>query len=309
MRRIIIDTDPGIDDAMAILFALKSPELRVEALTTVFGNGPIERMTPNALRILEVAGREDIPVAAGAGAPLLRPYRGRGQMVHGRDGLGETNLPPPRGRPSEMRAVELLISRILEAPEEITLVALGPLTNLDLAVRVAPAIAQAVREVILMGGAATVRGNASPAAEANIHNDPEAAWIVFHAGWPVTMVGLDVTMKTIMTPEYLEGIRQAHTPVTDFIAAITPHYLNYNRQRGLPGFAVHDPSAILYAIDPGFFRTERVYVDVQTGDGPASGATVADFRGQWEREPNVNVCLDVDSQRFLEFYRERITRP
>ena len=207
MKRLIIDTDPGVDDSMAILLALRSPEVQVEALTVVFGNGGVEQTTANALRVLEIARRADIPVISGANMPLLRPYRGKGYRVHGRDGLGDTNLPPSKSQPQPGHAAEYLVSRIMDEPGQLTLVAVGPLTNLALAVSLEPQIAQNVQEVIIMGGAATGPGNASPVAEANIHNDPEAAKVVFHAGWPLTMVGLDVTRKTVISPAYLARLK------------------------------------------------------------------------------------------------------
>ena len=307
MRRVIVDTDPGIDDAMAILFALRSPEVCVEGLTTVFGNVSVEQTTRNALKLLEIADRADIPVAQGAAKPLLRPYRGKGSRVHGANGLGEVELSPPKSEPLSIRAVELIFSRLMEAPGEITLIAIGPLTNLALAVSVEPRLAENVREVIIMGGAVTVPGNASPMAEANICNDPEAAKIVFHAGWPLTMVGLDVTTKTTMTPQYLAKIKEAGTPITDFISAITPFYLNYYRtQLGLDKIYVHDPSAMAYAIDPSLFQTQKVYVDVEIGEGRSSGQTMADLSGLWNEPANVNLCLNVDSPRLLALYLERI---
>jgi inosine-uridine nucleoside N-ribohydrolase len=309
MKRLIIDTDPGVDDSMAILFALRSPEIQLEALTTVFGNGGVEQTTANALRVLELAQRTDIPVIPGATTPLLRQYGGKGYLVHGQDGLGETNLPPPNSQPQPGRAAEYLASRIMAEPGQITLVAVGPLTNLALAVSMAPQIAQNVQEVVIMGGVATKPGNASPVAEANIHNDPEAAKIVFHAGWPLTMVGLDVTTKTVMTPDYLARLKEAGTPVTDFISDITPFYMRYYQQNaGIDGFHVHDSSAIAYVIDPSLFETQKAYVDVEIESQRAYGQTMADWRGQWEQPPNVNVCLDVDSARFLDLYFERITQ-
>lgn len=308
MRRIIIDTDPGVDDSMAILFALASPELQVEALTTVFGNGGVEQTTRNALTVLELAGRSDIPVATGASRPLLRSYRGQGYLVHGHNGLGDADVPPPKGQPSSMRAAELIVSSVMASPGEITLVPIGPLTNIALAVSLEPRIADNVREVVIMGGAATVPGNASPLAEANIYNDPEAAKIVFQAGWPLTMVGLDVTRKTVMTPDYLAQLWAAGTPATDFIRAIIPPYMDFHHQRyGLEGFHVHDPSAVAYVVDPGLFRSEKVYVDVEIGDSRASGQTMADWYGLWGHEPNANVCLDVDSERLLDLYLERLS--
>lgn len=307
MKRLIIDTDPGVDDSMAILFAMCSPEVRVEALTTVFGNGGVQQTTANALRVLELAGHSNIPVVPGATKPLLHEFRGQGHQVHGRDGLGNTNLPPAKSEPLAARAPEYLVSQIMANPGEITLVAVGPLTNLALAVSLEPQIAQNVREVVIMGGAAASPGNASPLAEANIHNDAAAAHIVFHAGWPLTMLGLDVTRKTVMSPAYLARLKAANTPFTDFISAITPFYLSFYQAHGSDGFPVHDSSALAYVIDSSLFHSERAYVEVAIG-GRNNGHTMADWRGQWEQPANVNVCLDVDSERFLEIYYDRITK-
>jgi inosine-uridine nucleoside N-ribohydrolase len=308
VRRVIIDTDPGIDDTMAILLALASPEVRVEALSIVFGNTSAEQGARNAQAVLEVAGRSDIPVAVGARKPLVRPYHGRGALVHGRDGLGETGLGGDRPVP-DLRAIDLLISRIAQAPGEITLVALGPLTNLALAVSAEPRLAQWTREVVVMGGAVRTRGNATPVAEANIHNDPEAARIVFHAGWPVTLVGLDVTQQVLMTPDDLRRLTAPQTPVTRLLATITPFYMEgYRRRLGIDGFYVHDPTAMAAVIAPALFETVTVYVDVVTGDDRALGQTIADFRGQWSHEPNLRVCVRVDASAVLNLYHERVTR-
>lgn len=305
-RRILIDTDPGIDDSMAIFLALASPEIAVEGLTVVFGNVDAEQCARNALTVLEIAGRSDIPVAVGARKPLLRPYRGRGALIHGRDGLGEAGVSQVRPIP-DRRAVDFLISRISDAPGEISIVALGPLTNLALAVSMEPRLAQWTRQVVIMGGAVTTRGNATPVAEANIHNDPEAARIVFHAGWPVTLVGLDVTHQVVMTPAYLERLTSAGTPVTDFIRAITPFYLNgYRRRLGIEGFYVHDPTAVAAVINPDLFQTRELYVDVITDSETALGQTVGDFRNQWEKPPNIRVCLGVDAPAVLDLYANRV---
>lgn len=308
VHRVIIDTDPGIDDTMAILLALASPEVRVEALSVVFGNTSAEQGARNALAVLDIAGRRDIPVAVGARKPLVRAYHGGGALVHGRDGLGETGLGDDRPVP-DLRAVDLLISRIAQTPGEISIVALGPLTNLALAVSVEPRLARWTREVVVMGGAVSTRGNATPVAEANIHNDPEAARIVFHAGWPVTLVGLDVTHQVVMTPDYLARLTAPQTPVTRLIAAITPFYMEgYRRRLGIDGFYVHDPTAMAAVIAPALFETVNLYVDVVTGDDRALGQTIADFRGQWNTDPNVRVCVRVDAPGVLNLYHERITR-
>ncbi|MCB9149942.1 MAG: nucleoside hydrolase [Caldilineaceae bacterium] len=307
MIRLIMDTDPGVDDAMAILFGLRSPEVQIEALTTVFGNGGVARTTENALKILEVGGRGDIPVVPGAAKPLLHAYHGKGSTVHGADGLGNTNLPAAKGQPLNARAAEYIVQQVMGAPGEITLLAVGPLTNLALAVSLEPAIAHNVKQVVIMGGAVDHRGNASPLAEANIHNDAAAAKIVFHAGWPLTMLGLNVTHQTVMTTAYVEQLKTADTPVTNFICAISQFYLNAYRTRdGIDGFFVHDSSAMAYVVDPTLFQSQKVYVDVQVGDARANGQTMADWRNQWGQPPNVNVCTKVDADRFLKLYQSRI---
>lgn len=307
-KRVIFDTDPGVDDAMALLFMLRSPELQVEAVTTVFGNVDVEQTTRNALIVLDIAGRADIPVAGGSGRPLVRDRRRSGAAVHGENGLGGIDLPAPSSRPSERRAAELIVERVMAAPGEISLIAVGPLTNVALAARLEPRIAERVRELVIMGGAATVPGNTTPVAEANIANDPEAAWIVFHAGFPLTMVGLDVTQQVVMTPAYLDELKRSANRQTEFIHAIARHYGDhYARRTGRRGFPVHDSSAALYAIDPSYFRTERWFVDVETRSERAFGQTLADRRGQWEREPNADVCVGVDADRFLALFKERVT--
>jgi inosine-uridine nucleoside N-ribohydrolase len=292
---------------MAILLAFNSPEVEIVGLSTVFGNVGVAATTENALRLVELAGRPDVPVAMGADKPLLRPNTSNGWMVHGRNGLGGAELPAPKGQPDKRRAAQFIIDTIMANPGEITLVPLGPLTNVALAVSVEPRIAANVREVVLMGGAANVPGNASPVGEANIRNDPEAAHIVFHAGWPLTMVGLDVTEKTVMSPEYLEELGRTGSPATDFIGKITPHYLAFSQKWGVNGFPVHDSSALAYVIDPSLFETRKAYVDVDYHSPHHAGNTVPDWRGQRGTEPNVNVCLDVDSERFLELYKRRLT--
>jgi inosine-uridine nucleoside N-ribohydrolase len=307
VKRIIIDCDPGVDDAMAILLAFRSPELQIEGFTTVFGNtAGSETTTLNALRLAELAGRPDIPVARGADTPMLRPYKGQGWRVHGRNGLGEVEYPLPAAQPDPRRAAQFLVDTILANPGEITLVPLAPLTNIALAALLEPRIVGLVKEVVLMGGAADVPGNASPVSEANINNDPEAAHIVFHAGWPITMVGLDVTMKTVMSRAYVDELKAAGNPHTDFIHAITQHYMALYATRGFDGMPVHDPSTIAYLIDPTLFTTRHAYVDVERNSPYYSGNTIPDWRGQRGEPPNVHVCTDVDSPRLLAMYHERL---
>ena len=308
MKRIIIDTDPGVDDSMAILLAFRSPELKVEALTTVFGNTGTDVTTGNALRLVELAGHPEVPVARGAEKPMLRPYTGEGWRVHGRNGLGGVDYPPPQGTPDQRRAAQLIVDMVMANPGEITLVPLAPMTNIALAALLEPEIVGKVKEVVLMGGAASVPGNASPVAEANIRNDPEAANIVFHAGWPIVMVGLDVTHKTVMNGAYIERLHAVGNAHTDFIYAITKHYMQLYASRGVDGMPVHDPSAIAYLIDPTLFTTKKVYVDVEHHSPYHQGHTVPDWRSQRGREPNAEVCVDVDSERLLEMYYQRLSQ-
>ena len=307
-RRVIFDTDPGVDDAMALFLLLRSPELTLDAVTTIYGNVDVEQATRNALILLDVAGRPDIPVAAGAGTPLMRPPRLSGMVVHGDNGLGGVDLPVPSRGVGSQRAAELIIERVMAAPGEITILAVGPLTNIALATCLEPKIVQNVHELIIMGGAVTVPGNVTPLAEANIHNDAESAAIVFSAGYRMALIGLDVTLKALITPAQVEALRDHGGQMGRFTHAISHHYgQHYIRRTGLPGFPMHDSAAILYAIDPGYFTVERWYLEVETHSPRAYGMVMADRRGRWGEAPNASVCVDIDNERFLKLYMERLT--
>jgi uridine nucleosidase len=278
-------------------------------LTSVFGNTDVEFAAQNALRLVELEGHDHIPVAQGAGRPLVLPNRSLGKLVHGQDGMGNTNPPPPKGRLVPHSAAQLIIETVLANPGEITLVPVGPLTNLALALRLEPRLAGLVKEVVLMGGSAFRGGNASPVAEANIHNDPHAAWIVFNAGWPLTMVGLDVTMQCIMSAEYLNQLGQCGNPATDLIRRILPVYQEFHHKiYGLGGaIHTHDPSAIAFLIDPDLFRTEDLPVYIET-EGRCAGQTVPDRRQQWIEGPLAKVCVNVDAPGLQKLYWERLSR-
>jgi purine nucleosidase len=306
--KILIDTDPGVDDSMAILMALRSPELQVVGLTSVFGNTDSDIAAQNALRLVELEGHASIPVAQGASIPLVMPPRSHGKLVHGANGMGGAELAAPRGKLVDKPAAQFIVETILAQPGEITLLPIGPLTNVALALRLEPRIVTLVKQVVIMGGAATVPGNASPVAEANIFNDPEAARIVFGAGWNLTMVGLDVTHKTIMSGTFLRELVRVKNPATDLIRRIVPFYQAFFASFGGfgDGIPTHDPSAVAYLIDPSLFRVERMPVLVET-QGHCAGQTAPDRRRQWQNVPEVNVSLDVDSVRLLELFRERIT--
>lgn len=298
-RKIIIDTDPGIDDALAILMALGAESLEVVGLTTVFGNHEVEATTRNALNILEWVGRQDVLVAQGAADPLARPRRATPVEVHGEDGLGNVFLPPPQGRPIATHAADFIIEQVLNQPGEITLLAVGPLTNLALALQKEPQIAAAIQEVVIMGGAVDTPGNVTQWAEANIHGDPEAAAVVFAADWPLTLVGLDVTTRAVLGNAELKQIAALGNPSGELLGRIFPVYQQFHRDYYAldGGTHIHDPAAVAWLLDPSLFHTERCHLRVETS-GEVDGRTV------WEREligerPIYSVCVDIDTNRLL----------
>jgi inosine-uridine nucleoside N-ribohydrolase len=309
MKRVMIDTDPGIDDTAALLLALASPELAVDAVTTVYGNGTIEQSTRNALIILETAGRGDIPVYQGVAKPLLgEPHFA--PHVHGNDALGDVGWPAPIGKPQPAHAVRELVDCVLAHPGEITLVALGPLTNVALALSIEPHMASALAELIVMGGAVLTHGNVTEVASANLFNDPEAAAIVYRSGAPLVQVGLDVCQKTTVTEAQLTRIRQAQTPTTTLLTRITPCLIRSYVDRGLMplGAGVHynDVPAIAYAIDPHLFEVQECSVRIATHDPLTRGQTVADLANRWRQPPTAKVPMGVDAARLTELFTNRV---
>lgn len=307
---IIIDTDPGIDDFMAILFALKSPELDVMALTTVFGNHYVEITTRNALRLLELAGRDDIPVARGAYSPLVRAQRTPPTYVHGEDGLGDAGLTSePDSELAHKRAAQFIVEAVMSRPGEITLVPIGPLTNIAMALKLEPRLVKATKRVVLMGGAAFVPGNVSPVAEANIFDDPEAAAQVFGAGWDVVMVGLDVTMPVVMDRAYIAELAASKAPYAELIARVVPHYQAFHASTYKTDGAMHthDPTAIAYLIHPELFQTTRRCLRVDT-QSYATGQTIVDRSGKWYDGVETTICTGVDAQGVLDLFKARVTR-
>ena len=319
-KKIIIDTDPGTDDAMALMLALNSPELDVRAITVVPGNVVLQQGLDNALRMMSLANRCDIPVAAGAEHPLFQKLT-TAEFWHGKNGLANIELPPSKCKVDGRFAPDLIIEMVHAAPHEITLVPIGPLTNIALAVEKDPTIVPLVKEVILMGGSIT-GGNVNAAAEANIANDPEAAQIVFQAGWPVTMVGLDVSNKTLFTKKQLDQLGQAHGPVSDFIYSVASYLIDLSAKYGFSGTAMYDPLAVGVAIDSTLVTAPAMHVDVETRGDFTRGETVANRQGYIERNvlhgdhyviealdkvpANAKVCVGVDANRFLEMYVARI---
>lgn len=306
-RPIVIDTDPGIDDAMAIAVALASPELEVLALTTVHGNHEVEVTTANALRVLDLLGRTDVPVVAGAGQPIGRPSTPPATFVHGEDALGDVGYPPPsRAVEPDRDAAEFIVDAVTSRPGEVTLVPIGPLTNLALALGLEPRLVDLVDRVVVMGGAARVPGNITPTAEANIWSDPEAAEVVFAAGWPVTMIGLDVTHQVTASRRWIDALAGAGTAAAQMVVDTAPTYLRFHqRTDGLDGIHCHDAAAIAWLLRPDLFTTEPLPVEVST-DGGTDGATTVD--GPSPGRPRVDVAVGVDADAVLALLDSRLRR-
>lgn len=319
-KKIIFDTDPGTDDALALMLALNSPELDVRAITVVPGNVTASQGLENALRMVSLANRCDIPTAAGAQHPLFQKLV-TAEFWHGKNGLANIELPPSKCKVDSHFGPDLIIQMVHASPHEITLVSVGPLTNIALAVLKDPSIVPLVKEVIMMGGSIS-GGNVNASAEANIYNDPEAAQIVFQAGWPLIMVGLDVGDKTLFSKKYLDQLSQTHGPINDFIYAVGKYLIDLSAQFGSPGTPMYDPLAVGVVIDATLVKSPEMHVDVETRGDFTRGETVANRRGAVERNvlhgdryvieavdkiaPNAKVCVDVDANRFLQLLVSRI---
>ena len=300
----LIDCDPGHDDAIALLLALASPEVELLGVTTVAGNQTLEKTTTNALRVLELAGRGDVPVAAGADRPLARELF-IADYVHGESGLDGPELPEPRAEPVDQHAVDFLAERILGSPRPVTLVPIGPLTNVALLLSRYPQAAGNVERVVIMGGA-VAEGNVTPAAEFNIYVDPEAAWRVFHSGLPVTMIGLDVTHRALMMPVHVEPLR-ASSEVGRFVAELHDFFVRYHeRTYGTEGAPIHDAVAVAQVVRPGIVETLHRHVDVDCESRICRGRTVVDLWHRTGAEPNADVGVGIDADAFLELLCERI---
>lgn len=319
-KKIIFDTDPGSDDALALMLALNSPELDVRAITVVPGNVTAQMGLENALRMVSLANRCDIPVAAGAQHPLFQKLI-TAEFWHGKNGLANVELPTSKCKVDPRFGPDLIIQLVHASPHEITLVPVGPLTNIALAVEKDPSIVPLVKELIIMGGSIN-GGNVNASAEANIYNDPEAAQVVFQAGWPLTMVGLEVGDKALFTKKYLDELSSTHGPINDFIAAVLKYLVDLSAQFGAAGTPMYDPSAVAVAIDPTLVKTQEMHVDVETRGEFTRGETVGNRHGYIERnvlhgdryviegadkvQPNAKVCVDVEADRFLQLFVARI---
>lgn len=302
VRPVIIDTDPGIDDALAIAIALFAPELDVKLITTVAGNVGLDLVTHNALRLLKYFGKEEIPVAKGAAEPLVRPFSDA-SSVHGKTGMEGFDFPEPTQSVLEENAVDAMRRVLMNSEEKITLLPIGPLTNIALLLKTYPEVKDKIREIVLMGGSAG-RGNKGVMSEFNIVSDPEAAYIVFHSGVKLTMVGLDVGLKALVLPEDSETIRDMNK--TGKMA-----YCLFKKYRGgsfNTGLKMYDASAVAYLLRPDLFTTVETYVDVELAGSMTFGCTLVDLRGYLGQPDNATVCMDIDSEGFRRWFVESIRR-
>ncbi|KAJ1401424.1 Ribonucleoside hydrolase-like [Sesbania bispinosa] len=333
-KKIIIDTDPGIDDAMAIFLALRSPEIQVIGLTTIYGNVYTTLATRNALHLLEVAERTDIPVAEGSHVTLTLEVAERtdipvaegshvtltkgtklriADFVHGADGLGNQNFPPPKGKPVEESAAAFLVHQAKANPGKVTVVALGPLTNIALAIQLDPDFTKNIGQIVLLGGAFAVNGNVNPAAEANIFGDPDAADVVFTSGADVLAVGINVTHQVVLTSSDREKLASSNGKFAQYLTKILDVYFSYHHEAyNTKGVYLHDPTALLAAIDPSLVTCMEGTVRVQTS-GITRGLTILYNKQkrfgeitEWSNKPTVKVAVTVDAPKVVKLVMDRL---
>lgn len=290
---IIIDTDPGIDDAVALAIAMNHRKLDVRLLTTVAGNVDVEKTTNNTLKLVEFFGK-DIPVAKGSNKPLLIQLEDSSE-IHGESGMDGFDFPDPRRQVEKVHAVEAMRQVILSSNQPVTIVPIAALTNIALLFSMYPEVKKNIKEIIMMGGSLS-RGNTNSVAEFNTYVDPHAAQIVFQAGIPVTMVGLDVTSTAVLTPKETNQIK-TFGKTGDMFYSMFNHYRGGSLKTGLK---MHDVCAIAYLTDPELFETQETYLEMAM-DGPAAGATVADLKMKYHQLPNAKVCLKIDVDAFREW--------
>ncbi len=312
MLKVIFDTDPGVDDAMALLFLHRHPAIDLIGITTVFGNGSVETTTRN-VQFLSHKWGIDSPIARGASRPIdgRRVERSKPATIHGENGLGDIDIPPTVDVPLDPRsATEFIIDAVRADPGQVTLVAVGRMTNLALVLQADPQIASLVKEVVIMGGAFDVNGNSSPAAEANILGDPEAADAVMTANWKVTVIGLDVTMKTVMTRAFLAEMAVAGDAGIKLLSDLSQSYIDFYRQRvGQDGMVIHDSCACVYLVAPELFGIRRGPVRVICG-GLADGKTIQAYGGRqaegWSHCPSQSVCVAIEAEKTLHLIRDTL---
>ncbi|MCL6631008.1 MAG: nucleoside hydrolase [Alicyclobacillus herbarius] len=306
-HKVILDVDTGVDDALAILYALNDPDIELLGITTCFGNVDVDTATDNTLALLYLAGA-DVPVFRGSAAPLLREWEGPVPWIHGDNGLGGATLPKHDRRPQAGDAMSFIRETVRRYPWEVTLVPVARMTNVAKAFAFDPELPGLVRRVVMMGGAAACPGNVTPVAEANIWGDPEAAQMVFTSGVPITMVGLDVTMQARLTGEHLDTLAD-DLPYAPLLREAVGFYMNaYQRvqQSQEPWCALHDPLAVAMVSDPSLCCTRRMHVAVETQGRLTTGMTVVDGRPDAPGKVNADVCLELDAKRFLTRFCKRL---
>jgi purine nucleosidase len=308
-RKIIIDTDPGQDDALAILLAFGSPELDVLGIVAVAGNVPLKLTQKNARKICELAGKRDAKVFAGAVRPLTRPLV-TAEEVHGKTGLNGPDLPEPKMLLQEKYGVDFIVETLMaEAAQTVTICALGPLTNIALALIREPRIAPRIKEIVLMGGAYFEGGNTTPSAEFNIYVDPQAADVVFRCSVPIVVMPLDVTHKALTTRKRVDAIRKIGTPVAKAVGELLDYFERFDESKyGTDGGPLHDPCVIAYLIKPDLFNGRHCNVSVETGSELTMGATAVDWWGVTKRPKNAIVMGDIDADGFFALLTERLAR-
>jgi purine nucleosidase len=308
IKRIILDTDPGIDDSLAILLALASPEVSLEGVSVVHGNSSTMQGTINALSVLELAKAAHIPVHKGCELPLVQPSL-LAPETHGVQGIGYANLPAPHTMPQAQKGSDFLIKKIMSSPGEITLVCIGPLTNLAMAIRQEPRIVQNIKEVFIMGGAMRHEGNTTPLAEFNTFVDPHAAHIVFHSGLPITLTPLDVTYQCIFLKDDLNRLLKINSPITKFIADATRFYMEFHdAYQKIDGCVINDPLTLALTFMPEICDYQDLYVDVDISTGVGLGNTFADFYNYEKKTPNMKAALGVRPRVFMELFLERMEK-
>jgi len=302
---VLIDCDPGHDDAMALLLALASPELELLGVTTVHGNQTLEKTTANAIRVLEFVGRGDVPVAAGADRPLVRDLF-VASYVHGESGLDGPALPPPQAAPVEQHAVDFLAERLRSARRPVTLIPVGPLTNVALLLARYPRVVESIDRIVVMGGS-IAEGNVTPAAEFNIWADPEAAHRVFTSGLELTMIGLDVTHKALLMSEHAERLRASGRTGT-MVAELVDFFSVFHRGTyGFAGSPIHDAVAVAHVARPGLVETASRHVAIERESELCRGRTVVDLWRRTGNDPNAEVGVGIDADGFLELFVERLS--
>ena len=307
-KRIILDTDPGIDDSLAILLALASPEISLEGLSVVHGNSSTQQGTINALSVLELAKASHIPVYQGCDLPLVQPSL-LAPETHGEQGIGYAKLPAPLSQSKVQKGSDYLIEKIMSSPGEITLVAIGPLTNIALAIRQEPCIVENVKEVFIMGGAIRYEGNTTPLAEFNTYVDPHAAHIVYHSGMPITLTPLDVTYQCVFLKDDMNRLLKIDSPITKFVADATRFYMEFHDEyQSIEGCVINDPMTLALTFMPEICDYQELYVDVDLSGGVSMGNTFADFYKMTKKPANMKVALGVRPRDFMELFLERMEK-